>query len=377
MNKTLRKSVAMSLAAAGIVVTAGASSAFAATLNMSGATFPQIAYKDFCANGGDCNYTGVGSGTGIRNLVNGVNTLIGSDATLSADQQAQLGAPPVYVPTLLGAISVPVNVSGVTGNKLKLTGQQVGDIFAGNITNWKQLRTGLNAKAALPNAAITVCVRADASGTSFGFSRFLGKVSKNFLSKVGGGGSQTPPWAAPIIVKSPGNPGVANCVKSTTNSIGYVDLADALRAGLGSNVSAIGASRVVKVGKKTKRVTQFVLPSVKTIAAAGDLPKSKIKKDLTIDFSASPVPGSYPIVITTFLVARSTSKNPGQIARRPARGELLPRPRAAGQAGAATASRRCRSRCSPPPSRTSRTSSSRTTVLTTTTTNPAVGRGRR
>ena len=148
MNKTLRKSVATSLAAAGIVVTAGASSAFAATLNMSGGTFPQIAYKDFCANGGDCNYSGVGSGTGIRNLINGVNTLIGSDATLTADQQAQLGAPPVYVPTLLGAISVPVNVSGVTGNRLKLTGQQVGDIFAGNITNWKQLRTGLNAKAA-------------------------------------------------------------------------------------------------------------------------------------------------------------------------------------------------------------------------------------
>ena len=313
MNKTLRKSVATSLAAAGLVITAGASSAFAATLNMSGATFPQIAYKDFCANGGDCNYTGVGSGTGIRNLINGVNTLVGSDATLNADQLAQLGAPPVYVPTLLGAISVPVNISGVTGNRLKLTGQQVGDIFAGNITNWKQLRTGINAKQPLPNAAITVCVRADASGTSFGFSRFLGKVSKNFLTKVGGGGSQTPPWTAPVILKAPGNPGVANCVKTTANSIGYVDLADALRAGLGSNVSAIGASRVIKVGKKTKRVTQYILPSPKTIAAAGNLPAGKIKKDLTIDFSASPVPGSYPVVITTFLVGSSASKNSGQV----------------------------------------------------------------
>ena len=312
MNKTLRNSV-VAIAAAGVVGAAGASAASAATLNMSGATFPQIAYKDFCANGGDCNYTGVGSGTGIRNLINGVNTLIGSDAVLTPEQQGQLGAAPVYVPTMLGAISVPVNVSGVTGNRLKLTGTQVGDIFAGKITNWKQLRTGINAKQPLPNAAITVCVRADASGTSFGFSRYLGKVSKNFLTSVGGGGSQTPPWSAPVVVKAPGNPGVANCVKTTANSIGYVDLADALRAGLGSNVAGIGASRVIKVGKRTKRVTQYVLPSPKTISAAGDIPASKIKKDLTIDFSASPVPGSYPIVITTFLVGSSNSKNAGQV----------------------------------------------------------------
>lgn len=313
MNKTLRNSVATALVAAGIVVTAGAASASAATLNMSGASFPQVPYRDFCANGGECNYAGGGSGTGIRNLVNGVNTLVGSDAPLTADQQAQLGATPVYVPTLLGAISVPVNVSGVTGNRLKLTGTQVGDIFSGAITNWKQLKTGVNAKQPLPNAAITVCVRSDGSGTSFGFSRYLGKVSKSFATKVGGGGSQTPPWTAPSVQKGPQNPGVANCVKSTQNSIGYVDLADALRAGLGSNVAAIGASRVVKVGKRTKRVTQYVLPTPKTISAAGDIPAAKIKKDLTVDFSASPVPGSYPIVITTWLVGSSNSKNKGQV----------------------------------------------------------------
>lgn len=313
MNKTLRNSVATGLAAAGLVVSAGASSALGATLNMSGASFPQVPYRDFCATGGDCNYAGGGSGTGIRNLVNGVNTLVGSDAPLTPEQQSQLGATPVYVPTLLGAISVPINVSGVTGNRVKLTGKQIGDIFSGSITNWKQLRTGINAKQALPNAAITVCVRSDGSGTSFGFSRYLGKVSKNFLTKVGGGGSQTPPWTAPSLLKAPQNPGVANCIKSTPNSIGYVDLADALRAGLGSNVVGVGASRVIKVGKRTKRVTQYILPTPKTISAAGAIPASSIKKDLTVDFSASPVPGSYPIVITTWLVGSSNSKNKGQV----------------------------------------------------------------
>ena len=44
---------------------------------MSGASFPQVPYRDFCATGGVCNYAGGGSGTGIRNLVNGVNTSSG------------------------------------------------------------------------------------------------------------------------------------------------------------------------------------------------------------------------------------------------------------------------------------------------------------
>jgi phosphate transport system substrate-binding protein len=311
MKRTTRNAVlATALAAGGLVAAGAASSASAATLNMSGASFPQVAYRDFCATGGDCNYAGGGSGAGIRNLVNGVNSLIGSDAPLTSQQLGTLGpqGTPVYIPTLLGAIAVPVNIPGVRGNSLKLTGAQIGDIFSGQVTNWRQLRSGVNARVNLPNAPITACVRSDGSGTSFGFSNYLGKVSPSFGTRVGKGGSQTPPWTAPNVQRTAQNPGVANCVRTNQNSIGYVDLADTIRAGLGANAVAVGASRVIR----GRRTVQYVLPTVRSISAAGNV--SRLKADLTIDFSASPAAGAYPIVITTWLVSATSVRNTGQVA---------------------------------------------------------------
>jgi phosphate transport system substrate-binding protein len=152
-----------------------------------------------------------------------------------------------------------------------------------------------------------VCVRADGSGTSFNFSRFLTKVSASFKAKVNF--AQTPPWTAPTVIRQPGNSGVANCVKSNSNSIGYVDLADAINAGLAAKVSAIGRQQVVKVGKRSVRKTVYLLPSAKTVSAAGNIAPGKIKPDLTIDFSASPVPNAYPITTTTWIL---TYANYGQ-----------------------------------------------------------------
>ncbi len=152
-----------------------------------------------------------------------------------------------------------------------------------------------------------MCVRSDGSGTSFAFSRYLTKVSPSFKAKVNF--SQSPPWApGGTVVKSPQNVGVANCVKSTANSIGYVDLGDVINAGLVGNVMAVGHP---KKGP-------YVLPSLKTITDAGKTQKS-IRPDLLQDFSAAPAPTAkqrkagigepYPITITTWLLFGPNGKN--------------------------------------------------------------------
>jgi phosphate transport system substrate-binding protein len=285
---------------AGLVLV-GAASALGAVTG-SGATFPRIAYENWCRDSGLCSYTAKGSSGGITDLTNGVVDFAGSDATLT-DQQAQAlqsrrGTGIYYFPTLLGAITVPTNVSGVN-SRLKLDGKTVGGIFAGDITTWNDKAIAATNKGVkLPNASITVCVRSDGSGTSFGFSRYLTKVSPSFKSKVNFG--QTPPWTAPNVVKQPGNPGVANCVKSNDNSIGYVDLGDAINAGLTPKLAAIGKSQTKKANGKNQRTTVYVLPSVKSIQAAGGI--KTLKPDLTIDFSASPAKGAYPIVVTTWIL---------------------------------------------------------------------------
>lgn len=296
MNRTLRIAA---VAAVGAGTLVGAASAMGAATG-SGATFPAVAYQKWCGESGVCSYTPKGSSGGIRDLTNKTVAWAGSDAVLTEQQLAAIGGQVRYFPTLLGAISVPVNIPGVTGNKMKLDGKTLGDIWSASITTWNapQIKK-LNPGMALPASPITLCVRSDGSGTSYGFSNYLSKVSPTYRSKIGYG-SQTPAWQG-TVVKGPGNPGVANCVKSTPNSIGYVDLADSIRAGLQSNVTAIGKSEIVKQGKKTVRKTVYVLPSPKSISAAGDV--KTIKPTLDIDLSNSPAAGAYPITITTWVLA--------------------------------------------------------------------------
>ena len=314
VNRTLRN-VAL-LSAAGLSL-AGSASAFGAATG-SGATFPAIAYQTWCSDSGACSYTGVGSGSGIKALAAKTVDFAGSDVIMSDAQVATFNGDKVtYIPTLYGAISIPVHVSGVTGNKVKIDGSTLGDIFSGAITTWNDAKiTKTNKGIKFPAAPITVCVRSDASGTSGNFSNYLSKVSASYKAKVSSGGqNQTPAWTAPALQSASGNAGVANCVNSNDNAIGYVDLGDAIRAGLQTNVIAVGQNRVVK-GKG--RVMQYVLPSTKTIQLGGTPTAGQNAKinagDLKVDLTASPNSGAYPITTTTFVLVRAGLPNNGAVA---------------------------------------------------------------
>lgn len=298
-----------SVVAGGLALVAAAP-AFAASSG-SGATFPQLVYKDWCQQLG-CSYTGKGSSGGIRDFIAGTVDFAGSDAVMTGDQTSSLssqrgGVKALYFPTLLGAITVPTNTSA---GRLRLDGPTLGDIFSGGITKWNDKRIAkLNPGKRLSSNPITVCVRADGSGTSFGFSLFLEKTSKSFKSKVGNA-SQTPNWTAPKLVKQPGNPGVAQCVKDNADSIGYVDLGDATNAGLTGNLAAIG--KFEKTKKGTKQI--FSLPSPKSITAAATLKKVDLSNPYGIQRAlvASSAKGAYPITITTFVLAYSDYSSAGK-----------------------------------------------------------------
>lgn len=310
-----------------MAIAAGATFATAATalaeVKGSGASFPRLAYQGWCvSSGGLCSYTSVGSGAGIKALADGLVDFAASDAPLTDQQLATLsaqrgGSGVLYFPTLLGAVSIPVNVPGAPSN-IQLRGRTVGQIFSGDITNWNDARikadNALNPRTkgfAFPNLPITVCVRSDGSGTSFVASNFFAKASPEFKAKVTVG--QQPNWSAPQIVRSQQSVGVVNCVKSTSGSVGYVDLGDARNAGLSRNVAAIGKSEVikvpVKVNGKTKLVAKrrlvFSVPSVDAIQRAGNIDAASIPKNLVVDMSLSPAKSAYPIVTTTWVLAYS------------------------------------------------------------------------
>lgn len=209
------------------VVAAGAfSSAWAQQeATGAGASFPAPLYSKWAADynkatGVKINYQSVGSGAGLRQIEAKTVDFGASDAPLKDDELAKKGL--VQFPTVIGGVVPVVNIKGIAPGQIKLSGQVLGDIYLGKVTNWsdaaiKALNPGVN----LPDAQIAPVRRADGSGTSFIFTNYLSKVNEEWKSKVGEGTAVNWPTGA----GGKGNEGVAAFVGRLPNSIGYVEYA--------------------------------------------------------------------------------------------------------------------------------------------------------
>src|SRR5262249_421426 len=125
----------------------------------------------------------------------------------------------LHIPQALGAVVAAYHLEGV--NDLVLSGEVLADIYLGKITKWNDPAiASLNKAAKLPETPIAVCYRSDGSGTNYIFCDYLAKVSPDFKEKVGVGTSVK----FPVGNGAPGNPGVANLVKTTNGAIGYLEL---------------------------------------------------------------------------------------------------------------------------------------------------------
>ena len=190
-------------------------------LSGAGATFPlpfyNVVFEQFAELNSDAvAYGGIGSGGGVRNLRDKIVDFAGSDAFLSEKEMAEMDAV-VHIPTCMGAVVVAYNLDGV--EELKLSGEIVADIFAGNIKMWNDERlAAINPGVELPAEAIIPVFRSDGSGTTFVFTDYLTKVSPMWKEKFGAGKSVN----FPAGQAAKGNPGVAGVIKQTKFSIGYV-----------------------------------------------------------------------------------------------------------------------------------------------------------
>ena len=125
-------------------------------------------------------------------------------------------------PAVIGGTVAVVNVDGVEPGKLKLSGPVLADIFLGKIKKWDDSAIkALNPDVKLPSADIIVVHRSDGSGTTFGWTNYLSKVSADWKSQVGEG--KAVKW--PTGQGGKGNEGVAAYVGQLKNSIGYVEYA--------------------------------------------------------------------------------------------------------------------------------------------------------
>jgi phosphate transport system substrate-binding protein len=175
-------------------------------------------------HGVNINYQSIGSGGGVKQFTAKTVDFGASDAHLSIqEQQNAPGA--IHIPVTIGSVVAAYNIPSVPNKGLKLTGPVLADIFLGKITKWNAPEIqSINPGVSLPSNDIVVVHRSDGSGTTYVWTDYLSKVSPQWSQQVGK--AKSVPW--PTGIGAPGNEGVANAIKGTQNTIGYVELAYAL-----------------------------------------------------------------------------------------------------------------------------------------------------
>jgi len=223
----------------------------AADITGAGASFPNpvyskwaSAYKD--ATGNRINYQSIGSSGGVRQIRAKTVDFGASDAPLKAADLQKYGM--IQFPTVFGAVVPVINLPGLKPGEMKLTGQVLGDIYLGKITQWNDPAiVALNTDVKLPDTAIGVVRRADGSGTTSIFTNYLSKVNAEWKSKIGEG--STVQWPAGLGGK--GNEGVSAFVQRLPGSIGYVEFAYAKQNKLPYAQLKNAAGHFVHPGEKT------------------------------------------------------------------------------------------------------------------------------
>lgn len=288
----------LSYAATGLMLGVGVStSAMAIDITGAGATFPYAVYTKWAEaykarTGNEVNYQGIGSSGGVKQIKAKTVDFGGSDAPLKEEQLNEMGL--VQVPTVMGAVTIVVNLPGMPSGKLKLDGPTAAAIFGGTITKWNDPAIAkLNPGVTLPNLAITVAHRSDGSGTTYVFTNYLAKQSPTFLGSVGAGNTVNWPMNA---VGGKGNPGVAANVQKIKGAIGYVDIADAMK----NNMTFVALKN--KAGN-------FIVPNQDAVADAASGANFKVR-GMAPDLLDQAHKNAWPITSATYMLAYEKSSDP-------------------------------------------------------------------
>jgi phosphate transport system substrate-binding protein len=274
------------------------------TINGSGSTF-QKAFEESAieaftkANPGvKINYGGGGSGKGRQDLADMVVDFAGADAPYKdADMGKIKGGDVLYFPVLLGAITLSYNVDGV--DKLQLSPETTAKIFQRDIKKWNDPAIAAdNPGVKLPDVDIVVAHRADGSGTTENFTKYLDGASGGAWKLKSG---STVEWPSDTQAGQ-GNNGVAQVIKSTKGAIGYVDLSDAKASGLHYATVKNGAGK-------------YIEPTQASVSAAGD--GIDVKDNLLFSALNAKGDAAYPITYQSWVIvyAKPADKAKGAVVK--------------------------------------------------------------
>lgn len=233
-------------------------------------------------NGPALDYEPIGSVAGLQRLRAGGVDFAFSEMPLPSAELRRLGLR--QVPLVLGAIAVAANLGHAGPQTLTLSGEVLADIYLGRIQRWNDpaLRA-LNPTLTLPDAAIVPLHRSDGSGTTYTLTHYLAQHSADFKSRIGAEAQVR--WPTGQAVR--GSSGMADALRRTPNSLGYLDAVQARGAG-------------VTVAALRNRAGRAVRPDMESAAAAAQAARWDASTDfahLLIDATGD---ASYPVVASVY-----------------------------------------------------------------------------
>jgi len=258
----------------------------------SGASFPYSVYQKWIKaynkdTGLKIDYIKKGSSKGIKDIQARAVDFSGTDKPLSPKTLKKNGL--YQFPAVVGAITMGYNLPGI--NNIKLSRKAIVAIADGSITYWDdKLITETNKGIKLPHEKLTFVHRADGSGTTYNFTYFLSKVSKDWRKKFGAKKSLS--WAGDHHIGGKTNSGVAALLKQTKYSVGYIDYADA-------------ANNDIAIASVENRAGNFIVPTLKSFQVAAAKATLDPKKDFYSIIADPKGADSYPMVAATFILVPS------------------------------------------------------------------------
>jgi len=265
----------------------------------AGASFPYPIYAKWAsdykaATGVAVNYQSIGSGGGQQQIIAKTVDFGASDDPMKAADLDKNGL--FQFPAVVGGTVAVVNLDGVKPGQLKLSGPVLADIYLGKVKKWNDPAiASLNEGVKLPDADIVVVHRSDGSGTTFGWTNYLSKVSPDWKSSVGEG--KAVKW--PVGQGGKGNEGVAAYVGQLKNSIGYVEYAYAKQNKLSWT-------------QLRNKDGKFVQPTQEAFAAAAANADWASAPGMGVVLTEEPGAASWPVTSATFILIHKEQAKPEQ-----------------------------------------------------------------
>ena len=258
----------------------------------SGASFPYSVYQKWIKaynkdTGLKIDYIKKGSSKGIKDAKKRAVDFAGTDKPLSPKVLKKEGL--YQFPAVVGAITMGYNVPGF--ENIKLSRNAIVAIADGSITHWDDtLIADANKGVKLPHEKLTFVHRADGSGTTYNFTYYLSKVSKEWRKNFGAKKSLS--WPGDHHIGGKTNSGVAALLKQTKYSVGYIDYADA-------------KNNDIAMATVENREGNYIVPTLKSFQTAAAKASLDPKKDFYSIIADPKGAESYPMVAATFILLPS------------------------------------------------------------------------